>query len=319
MCFSAEIEQQIREYLKWEIALLDMEAFEEMFRRRTAWEGMRIPKALEANFYEPRTPAEQRIKGYIDQYHEQSAAKWEAELFKQRKRLADAERALKVKHTKKAAEDQRIAGNKVNHLLQRLADLKRTELKPKDSRIFPFWYAPVVVVEKGRRILRPMRYHCRPNGKPASYDRRFDGLYNARRDSLEKFWKDVFGHHHAFVVAHSFYENVARHRAEGRELRPGEEPENVVLHFNPRASGPMALACLWDRWQAPGQPDLESFAAITDEPPPEVSAAGHDRCIIPLKQANLDAWLTPEQQAKATLYAILDDRERPYYEHQLAA
>lgn len=319
MCYSAEIEQQIREYLKWEVAHLDMEAFEEMFRRRLEDKSIVVAKALEASFNEPRNPVELRIKCYIDQHHKQVAAKWEADLFDQSRRLADAERKLKDKLTKKATEDERIATKKISWLKNKLADLKRTDLKPKDSRIFPFWYAPVVVVEKGRRILRPMRYHCRPNGKPASYDRRFDGLYNARRDSLEKFWKGVFGHHHAFVVAHSFYENVFRHRAEGRELRPGEEPENVVLHFNPRASGPMALACLWDRWQAPGQADLESFAAITDEPPPEVSAAGHDRCIIPLKQTNLDTWLTPEQQDKTALYAILDDRERPYYEHRLAA
>lgn len=319
MCYSAEIEQQIREYLRWEVAHIDMERFEEMFRRRLEDKSIVVAKALEASFNEPRNPVEQRIKGYIDQHHKQVAATWETDLFGQSRRLADAERKLKDKPTKKAAEDQRIATKKISWLKNKLADLKRTELKPKDSRIFPFWYAPVVVVEKGRRILRPMRYHCRPNGKPASYDRRFDGLYNARRDSLEKFWKDVFGQHHAFVVAHSFYENVARHRAEGRELRPGEEPENVVLHFNPRASGPMALACLWDRWQAPGQPDLESFAAITDEPPPEVSAAGHDRCIIPLKPSNLDAWFTPEQQDKDALYTILDDRERPYYEHRLAA
>lgn len=319
MCYSAEIEQQIREYLRWEVAHIDMERFEEMFRRRLEDKSIVVAKALEASFNEPRNPVEQRIKGYIDQHHKQVAAKWETDLFDQSRRLADAERKLKDKATKKAAEDQRIATKKISWLKNKLADLKRTELKPKDSRIFPFWYAPVVVVEKGRRILRPMRYHCRPNGKPASYDRRFDGLYNARRDSLEKFWKDVFGKHHAFVVAHSFYENVARHRAEGRELRAGEEPENVVLHFNPRASGPMVLACLWDRWQAPGLPDLESFAAITDEPPPEVSAAGHDRCIIPLKQSNLDAWLTPAGNDKSEVYALLDDRERPYYEHQLAA
>ena len=37
-----------------------------------------------------------------------------------------------------------------------------------------------------------------------------------------------------------------------------------------------------------GEPDLLSFAAITDEPPPEVAAAGHDRCIIPLPESALD-------------------------------
>ena len=64
--------------------------------------------------------------------------------------------------------------------------------------------------------------------------------------------------------------------------------------------------------------DLLSFAAITDEPPPEVAAAGHDRCIVPIKAAHLDAWLSPDEDL-AKAYAILDDRARPYYEHRMAA
>jgi putative SOS response-associated peptidase YedK len=81
----------------------------------------------------------------------------------------------------------------------------------------------------------------------------------------------------------------------------------------------MLVACLWSRWTAQGEPDLLSFAAITDEPPPEVAAAGHDRCIIPIKPQNVDAWLAPQAGKLAAQYAILDDRERPYYEHRLAA
>jgi hypothetical protein len=64
---------------------------------------------------------------------------------------------------------------------------------------------------------------------------------------------------------------------------------------------------------------LLPFAAITDEPPAEVAAAGHDRCIIPTKPENVDAWLNPNPTDLKAQYAILDDRERPYYEHRLAA
>lgn len=81
----------------------------------------------------------------------------------------------------------------------------------------------------------------------------------------------------------------------------------------------MFVACLWDRWQSPGQEDLLSFAAITDEPPEEVAAAGHDRCIIPLKPENVGAWLNPTGVSREALYALLDDRARPYYEHKMAA
>ena len=67
-----------------------------------------------------------------------------------------------------------------------------------------------------------------------------------------------------------------------------------------------------------GEPDLLSFAAITDTPPPEIAAAGHDRCVVPIKRQNVDAWLRPVGDLTRS-YAILDDRERPYYEHRVAA
>ena len=142
---------------------------------------------------------------------------------------------------------------------------------------------------------------------------------NARRDNLEGFWKGLFGYTHVIAVVNAFYENVNRHRVEGRELRPGEEVENVVLEFKPRPTRDMLVACLWSRWSGPGEPDLLSFAAITDDPPVEVSAAGHDRCIIPIQPEHVEAWLNPDSRNLAAQYAILDDRERPYYEHRLAA
>jgi hypothetical protein len=99
--------------------------------------------------------------------------------FKQKKRLADAQRNLKEKETKRAREDERIATNKIASYIERLTDLKRIESQPDDSRIFPMYFAPVVVTDAGRRVIRPMRYTCRLEGKPAFYDRKFPGTYNA--------------------------------------------------------------------------------------------------------------------------------------------
>lgn len=319
MCYSAMVEQRLKTLGLRFKARIDTPRFEELFRRRLGDESIKIGKALEANYERPDTPAEKEINRHIVEYRTGKAARWEAELFKQKKRLADAERALKVKETKKAREDQRIAGNKVAWHVKKLAELRRSSPEPQDSRIFPFWYAPVVVSDGDELVIRPMRYHCRPNGKPAWYDKRYDGLYNARRDSLGKFWKDLYGRHHAVMVVSSFFENVALHDYEKRVLAPGEKEQNVVLHFNPRATEDMLIACLWDRWQAPGEPDLYSFAAITDDPPPEVAATGHNRCLIPLRATHLTQWLRPEALDAAQLNALLDDRERPYYEHELAA
>lgn len=109
------------------------------------------------------------------------------------------------------------------------------------------------------------------------------------------------------------------HDLEHRTLAEGEKEQNEVLHFNPKPANPMFVACLWSRWEAAGEPTLESFAAITDEPPPEVAAAGHDRCIVPLKPERILDWLSPQGRSKDELYAMLDERDRPYYEHRLAA
>jgi len=82
----------------------------------------------------------------------------------------------------------------------------------------------------------------------------------------------------------------------------------------------MFIACLFAEWVEPKSGErLLSFAAITDEPPPEVAAAGHDRMIVNLRPENIDRWLTPEGRSIEELQAILDDRQSLYYEHSLAA
>lgn len=246
-----------------------------------------------------------------------------ADLFKRRKRLVDAERTLLTKTTRGATESKRIATDKIDWSLHKLADLRRTELKDRDTRFFPGWYAPVMVMENGRCVIKPVRYQCRPAGKPlivgkVPYDIMFKGCYYARRDNLEGYWKQQFGFSHGVMVANAFYENVSRHAMEGRELAPDEKEEIVVLEFRPNHGQEMLVACLWSRWEGLNE-ELLSFAAITDEPPAEVAAAGHDLCIIPIKPENIDAWLNPDRANLAAQYAILDDRDRPYYEHRMAA
>lgn len=319
MCYSAMVEQDYRLYKRTLHSDIDFEAFLDLFVLRLEDDSIRIPKAMEANFDSPQSPIEERIKDAIEQYRAKTRAKLETALFAQKKRLADAERTLATKTIGRALENQRIATDKIVWNSSKLADLGRTDLRDIDSRIFPMWYAPIVTNESGHRVLRPMRYTCRLNGKPENYDRRYPGTYNARRDNLQGFWKGVFGRNHALTIASSFYENVALHDFERRSPREGEKPQNVILHFNPQTAAPMLVACLWDRWEAPGKRSLYSFAAITDEPPPEVAQAGHDRCIIPLQLSAVDAWLNPIVEDRAVLDRLLDRRERPYYEHQLAA
>ena len=320
MCYSAQVEADYNRYVR--VVGLDeamnIRDFVRLYWDRQRELPIRVPKALDRWFLSGAVPQAPEIPALITEFNQQQIAKLETEVFAQRKRLADAERKLATKLTKAASESKRIANNKVEQALGRLSDVKRTEPKAKDGRIFPGWYAPVVVFENGRRTIKPMRYQCRPVGKPAFFDRKFPGTYNARRDNLEGFWGDLFGYRHGVMLVNAFFENVAKHAVEGRELAPGEEEQNVILEFRPQPQEVMLVACLWSHW-VEGDEDLCSFAAITDEPPPEIAAAGHDRCIIPIQEHYLDAWLKPDPKDLAAQYAILDDRARPYYEHRLAA
>lgn len=226
---------------------------------------------------------------------------------------------MREKETKRAREEIRIANSKIDALLKRLALLQGTDRDPDEARIFPMYHAPVLVQEHGRLHIRPMRYTCRLPGKPASFDRQFSGAYNARRDNLTGFWKPLFGQHHALMVVDSFFENVPTHLFERRTLKADEKETNTVLHFQPDSGEPMLVACVWAHWSGPDQSELDSFAAITDEPPAEIAATGHQRCIIALKPERVAAWLNPSVASVEELQSILADRFSTHYSHRIAA
>jgi putative SOS response-associated peptidase YedK len=319
MCYSAQVVQMARK-LKRQLGIrLDFDEAERLFFRRLEDPNLVISRGFEANFSEPSNDQERRIFGAIEEYRSRTATKIEKDLFSQKTRLVKAERSLKEKETKKAREEVRIASSKIASLTAKLTDLRGSEAKPEDDRIFPMVYAGVIIKQDDENVLTPMRYFCRPAGKPSSYDRQFPGLYNARRDNLERFWSEQFGSHHALMVVESFYENVRLHVKEHRTLEPGETERNVVLQFTPQPPQPMLIACLYSHWTDPKEPDLRGFAAITDEPPADVAAAGHDRCIINLRPEHVEAWLTPEQHTTEELQAILSDRAVATYEHAQAA
>jgi putative SOS response-associated peptidase YedK len=312
MCYSAMVWEDYRKYCRVFGATLSIDEFVRLIDERKRDPKIKLPKAMTDAFSDPQSPPEREIAAAVAEWNAGVRSKTEQELFALRKRLADAERKLAVKETKAASESKRIATDKIGKAMLRLEDLARTTPKDRDSRIFPGVYAPVLVAEAGQRVVMPMRYQCRPAGKPAFYDTKYPGTYNARRDNLEGFWKGQFGVSHGIMVAQRFYENVERIGEDGKLY-------NVVLEFEPADGQDMLVACLWSHWTGPDGEELLSFAAITDEPPPEVAAAGHDRCIVPIKPGNVDAWLNPQGRPLVDLYAILEDRHRPFFEHRMAA
>jgi putative SOS response-associated peptidase YedK len=307
MCYSSKVSQNIKDLARQFSATMDYSEVERLLMERLAGLPIRLARGFEWNFSNPQTPQERRLRDLDAEYRSKKVAELEQDIFKQRKRLADAQRKLKVKETKSALNEQRIATSRIEASLERISLLTGAQPHEDDHRIFPMTYAPIILKRDGGNVITLARYHLRQQGKPAFTDQKFPGLYNARRDNLERFWRSEFGHTHALMVIDSFYENVER------------DGKNVVLHFTPRPAYQLLVACLYAQWSDPQEGRLLSFAAITDEPPPEISAAGHDRCIINLRPENVEAWLTPEGRSDAELQALLSDRQQPYFEHEVMA
>lgn len=311
MCYSAEVWADYNHYVKEFGADIDIKQFVKLYLGRQGSFKMKTPRGMDMSFAHPKGEQELSVRNAIREFNVQQEADWEADLEKQRVRLEVAQNKLLVKETKTALNEQRIATDNIAKLEGKLADIHRRELKPKiDNRIFPMVYCPVLIVEDGKKVVRPMRYLLRPPGAPPSFDfdKNRNGTYNARRDNLERFWKRQFGYTHGLIVATTFYENVE-----------GQDGKNRVVEFTPRTGEPMYIACLWAHWTDPKgiEPDLYSFAAITDEPEPEVLAAGHDRTIINIRPEHIDAWLTPDPNNLAEMHAIFDDKQHPYYVHKV--
>ncbi len=225
MCYSAEIQADYKKLVRQFGAIMDLDAFAKLWLRQNRTEKRpKTPKAMDDAFREGGEGALGLIAKEIAAWDLLGAQAWEADLFTQRRRIADAERKLATKPTKTAQTELERAGRKQAQVEGWLSDLRRKEPKSKDYRIFPGWYAPVIVSENGQRIIRPMRYQCRPPKAPSSYDRDYPGTYNARRDNLERAWKDLFGYRHGLIVVGRFYENV--------EI----DGKNVVVQSSPAIS-----------------------------------------------------------------------------------
>lgn len=323
MCFSAQVWADYRKYLKKYNAKISIRGFIDLLERRGAGERINLPKGLTDAFkFDTSSSADAELcRRLVHEFEEAENTRIETELFTQRRRLADAERKLAAKPTKTAANEQRIANNLIARALTRLDDLRRSEPKPRDSRVYSGWYCPVLVQgADGELVVRPMRYQCRPPDMPADCDKRYPGCYNARRDNLQGCWKRVYGQSHAMWWSTPSLSMLTVTKQKVAIWRRESSRRMSSFSFAPGDGQVMQLATLWSHWkgeEAGLQSELLSFAIVTDEPPPEVAAAGHDRCPIPLKPQNVSAWLaTP---ASTDYQALLDDRERPYYQHRLAA
>jgi len=295
MCYSAMVQADLRKLERTFNAAIDVPAYDALLDMRMQEGRVRIPKAMDDALVALDGPAAAKVRAWRDR----QAGDLLRQLGEQEARLHKAREKLAVRETKAALNDVRVSTNKIAQFTTRLQDLDRDEPKPRDTRIWPGDYCSVALLD-GERLLRPMRYQCRMPGWTAEIEKDYPGTYNARRDKLETSWKRLFGHQHAVMVVERFYESVDR------------DGKAVELEFVPRTREPLLVPCLW----AYDERDrLYSFAAITDDPEPEVAEAGHDRTIIDIKPEYVEAWLHPGGDLRK-MQAIFDDRQHPYYEHR---
>ncbi|MFW7380947.1 MAG: SOS response-associated peptidase family protein [Oligoflexus sp.] len=168
-------------------------------------------------------------------------------------------------------------------------------------RIYPYYFAPVVVMKDQNPTIIPMRYRLRPAGTEKEVPNQYN-LYNARLDGLmnRQIWKKLFGKKHGLLAFQGFFEWVIDDKTKKKKV--------IYFHRNDKAL--ITVPVLYDIWRAADESQgFASFAIITGEPPIEVERAGHDRCPIPLDRSDWDSWLCPQGSSQQKLLTRLKGSE----------
>ena len=187
-----------------------------------------------------------------------------------------------------------------------------------EDRVYPNYFAPVIVYENNKKILKPKRYQLLPHFSKESKYRTINPktkrkkeipTYNARLDSLEKrnAWSPIFMKNHCLFPFVKFFEWV-EYQGKKRQIA-----------FYPEKEGIMWAPGIYDSWVSEdGKETIESFALITTDPRPEVQRTGHDRCPVFLKEDYIDDWLRPENETKEEIYEMLGHQEAGAYQYSWA-
>lgn len=278
----------------------DYDAFLQLYMQRLKDPALKIPVGLDRYFVLSQDPEEKKLAPLARQFHEEEKGRIRDEIKATEKELKE----LSAGKPSAAAKKKIDVRERRLEKLGRKLDFDFDRISPLDERIYPGYFAPVILSREGERTLVPMRYRVRrPDGGEVPYQY---NVFNARRDSLQSAatWKPLFTRTHAIFPFTKFFEWVER------------EGEKHEISFVPEERAMMWAASLYS---APRGGGYLSFAMVTDEPPPEVAEAGHDRCPIFLDSNLLDDWLTPAGKSPEHLLGLLDHKEKTFYNHSLVA
>lgn len=215
---------------------------------------------------------------------------------------------------------------------------KGYKLPDQDNRIFSQYHAPVIANFGNKRVIEPMRYSCYAPSYMTEQQVKKLSTFNARRDSLQKrFWSEAFGINHGIIILKGFYEWVAvkdlvksggvsleqvqksfaqesqerknKILSQGKKYAPTKtelkDPmlRNIVIEFKPLSGEDLIVPVIYNRNQDGND---FGFAIITDEPTPEILAAGHDRMPIHLSKDKMEDWLNPSGRSYLEIDALFN-------------
>lgn len=309
MCYSAKLKADFNQLRKRYRGVLEWDEFVELVRQRQ--KGVRfgfdlkIPDALIAGLIAEGGRPAKEIDMLQRHWKVEEGRRLEAVLAEALTELLKAEEAFKSRATKTNLAAVEVKGRKVQRARTAIETAKGAV--GTEYRVYPYYFAPVLIAEDEQRQIVPARYRIMPRTGvevPNKYN-----VFNARRDSLKsaRTWKTLFGKQHALFPFLNFYEWVER------------DGNSVEVMFNPDGHSGMHAAALYEIYQHPELGTIRTFCMVTDEPPPEVRAAGHDRCPIFLVENKIEDWLKPLGRPLQELDALLDHKEKTFYVHQLAA
>lgn len=302
MCYSSLLERAWREYEQMFAAPFHLPSWHHLFRQRELDLLLKIPPEID----EILVAVDPLQAGAI----RESDRVWRGNCRSEMARLDEEIAYLTAALPKKP---DAVAKAPLNHAKRRRKSLEKAlnaaPVQRDTYRIYPKQFAPLILVEEGERRTVPARYRVLPrNGVeyPDEYN-----VYNAVRDMLtvRKTWKPLFGAQHALFPFLKFYEWLTNPQTHKKE----------EVSFAAEGYGRMWAASLYEEYQDPKLGLIRSFAMITDAPPPEVAATGHDRCPIFLDEDSIDDWLRPAGKSFESLNTLLDRKQPAYFRNSLAA
>lgn len=295
MCYSVMVETDLKKLGLDFDAVFDLPHFTGLLEQRLSGAAnLKIPRAIEANFLTPGNAAEKKVADLITEWQRIELAGLEQKLGVQSGKILALKTRLEQKETKTHRQKLETA-IRVADRLEGLTGHLKGSIKPTDALVHQYTYAPLIVREEGRHVIRLYRYQVRPRWAAQEPDRKIN-MFNARLDALEqrKTWDPLFMHRHAAIVLKGFYEWVPS----------PDSGKPTVINFFPGERKPMWVPALHEHWQGDSAP-IDSFAILTCDPPPEVEKMGHDRCPIHPDWSFMENWLQPKNCTREFIYSEL--------------